>query len=449
MRHVLTTVAEEAARQSGFVRRRRKLSGATFVQALVFGWLANPDATAEERAQAAAVRGVEISAHGLDKRCDQRAAECLRRVLAAAVHELLIASDPVAVPILRRFSGVYVYDGSVVSLPAPLREAWPGCGSGAPDGQSVAALKIGCRLDLLSGQLYGPVLQAGREHDRALELGAEQMPSGALRLADLGFFDLGLFRRLEERGCYWLSRFKAGTAVFFEDEGDAAASGVRLEMGSYLKGLAEEGEHYHERSVRLGVEQRLPARLLLVRLPEAVAEGRRRRLRFRARRRQEGRVSAERLELAGWECLITNVPHDLLSVREAPVLMRARWQIERLFDLWKQHGHLDKTRSEKPHRVLCEVYAKLVGLLIQHWLILSGGGWERAERSLMKAGRTVRRWALALAEALDKPRRLSGVLRSIGRCMAAGCQVAKRRKEPGTAQQLLALTQGRKEAAIA
>jgi len=37
MRYVLTDVAEEAARQSGFLRRQRKLSGATFVQALVFG----------------------------------------------------------------------------------------------------------------------------------------------------------------------------------------------------------------------------------------------------------------------------------------------------------------------------------------------------------------------------------------------------------------------------
>ncbi len=112
MHHVLTDVADEAALQSGFVRRQRKLSGATFVQALVFGWLANPDATAEERAQAAAVRGVHISAHGLDKRCTERAAECLQRVLAAAVRRLLIAADPVAIPILRRFSGVYVYDGA-------------------------------------------------------------------------------------------------------------------------------------------------------------------------------------------------------------------------------------------------------------------------------------------------------------------------------------------------
>jgi hypothetical protein len=78
------------------------------------------------------VRGVHISAHGLDKRCDQRAAECLRRVLSAAVGELLIASVPVAIPILRRFSGVYVYDGSAIGLPEALREAWPGCGGSAP-----------------------------------------------------------------------------------------------------------------------------------------------------------------------------------------------------------------------------------------------------------------------------------------------------------------------------
>ncbi len=88
-------------------------------------------------------------------------------------------------------------------------------------------------------------------------------------------------------------------------------------------------------------------------------------------------MSAERLELAGWNCLITNAPPEMLSVQEAPVLMRARWQIERLFDLCKQHGHLDKSRSEKPWRVLCEVYAKLLGLLIQHWVILGGGGWWR------------------------------------------------------------------------
>jgi|SRR5215212_4669657 len=203
MRHVPTVAADEAAKKSGFVKRRRKLlHGASFVQALVFGWSANPEATAEERAQVAASRGAPISAYGLDKRCEERGADCLRRVLAAAVGRAVVPAEPAAVPILGRFNnGVYVYDGSVVSLPEALGEEWPGLGGDGP-GAGAAALKIGVRLDLLGGGLYGPVLGAGREHDRRLRLGAEALPAGALRLAAdlLGFFDLELFRLLDEEG---------------------------------------------------------------------------------------------------------------------------------------------------------------------------------------------------------------------------------------------------------
>lgn len=60
-------------------------------------------------------------------------------------------------PILGRFSGVYVYDGSVVGLPEALREEWPGLGGNGP-AVGAAALKIGVRLELLGGELYGPVL---------------------------------------------------------------------------------------------------------------------------------------------------------------------------------------------------------------------------------------------------------------------------------------------------
>src|SRR5215210_6932842 len=140
LRQVLTTVADEAGRRSGFIRRRRKLSGATFVQAPVFAWLANPAASTEQ------------------------AADCLHQVLAAAVQQVITAA-PVAVPILRRFSAVELYDGSVIALPDALKEEWPGCGGSAPSG---AALKIGVRLDLVSGRLHGPVLGAGRDHDQTL-----------------------------------------------------------------------------------------------------------------------------------------------------------------------------------------------------------------------------------------------------------------------------------------
>jgi hypothetical protein len=420
MRHVLTTEADEAARQTGFIRRARKLSGATFVQALTFGWLANPDATAEERAQAATDCGVAISAYGLDKRCTEAAAACLRRVLEAAVRQV-VAAEPVAVPLLRRFTAVEIYDGSVLALPDALRDAWPGCGGSAPSG---AALKIGVGFDLVSGALRGPVLAAGRAHDRALPLEPLALPPGGLRLADLGFFDLALFRAIAAGGGYWLSRLQAGTALYAPD-------GARLDLPALLRTAAR-----LDQPVLVGAAARLPARLLAVRVPQAVADERRRRLRADARKRGQA-VSAARLALADWTIVITNVPPALLTLDEALVLLRARWQIEKLFDLWKTHGHLDKTRSGKPWRVLCEVYAKLLALLVQHWVLLTGS-WAQPGRSLVKAARAVRQRALALASALNDPAALALVLARIARCLAGGSRVATRRKEPGTAQQLLA-----------
>src|SRR2546430_3844360 len=81
---LFTTTADAAARATGFVQRRSKLTGAAFVQALVFGWLANPHASVAALAQAAAVAGVAISPQGLDQRCGEAAAAFLAAVLAPA-----------------------------------------------------------------------------------------------------------------------------------------------------------------------------------------------------------------------------------------------------------------------------------------------------------------------------------------------------------------------------
>ncbi len=90
--------------------------------------------------------------------------------------------------------------------------------------------------------------------------------------------------------------------------------------------------------------------------------------------------------------VLTNVPRRRLSAEQVLVILRLRWQIERLFRLWKEHGHLDEWRSKKPWRILCEVYAKLAAMLIQHWLIQLGC-WQEPHRSLVKAAQMVRREA--------------------------------------------------------
>ncbi len=79
---------------------------------------------------------------------------------------------------------------------------------------------------------------------------------------------------------------------------------------------------------------------------------------------------------------------QILSFAEARTLTRLRWQIELLFKLWKLHGQVDKSRSQKPGRILTEVYAKLIGLIIQHWVLLTHW-WRYPDKSLVKAAKTV------------------------------------------------------------
>src|SRR5262245_2124931 len=131
MHTVLTTVADQAARATGFVRRQRQLTGASLVQALVFGWLDNPRASLEDLAQAAVTAGPPVSPQGLDQRFTPPAADCLRTVLPEAVRQVLEA-QPQALPWLRRFTGVYLLDGTTIALPACLAELWPGCGGSTP-----------------------------------------------------------------------------------------------------------------------------------------------------------------------------------------------------------------------------------------------------------------------------------------------------------------------------
>lgn len=432
--------ADEAARRTGFTRRESKLSGSVFVQTLTFGWLQNPNATLEDLAQVATHLDVSISPQGLDQRFGPPAAALLEQVLQDAVLRVL-STDPVAVPVLQRFpGGVNVLDTTTLTLPAAFAGAWPG--SGAAEHECPAGIKAQVRLNLLNGSLAGPFLFPARDDDRKGALHSAPLPPGALLLADLGFFSLDRFQELDRAKVYWLSRAQVGTN--FTD-----ASGRVLTAAGLL------AEHKDtdtvEIPVAMGATHRLPCRLIAIRVPPHVAAERRRNLRKgsgrhgRKRRNRNGRIKKvhpDRWALAEWNVYVTNAPAELLSVQEVSVLARCRWQIELLFKLWKSEGHVDESRSGKPWRILCEIYAKLLGMVVQHWLLLVGC-WRHADRSLVKASRTVRRYAVLLAKAVKKCQGhiVFMILANIENDLRTGCRVNRRRRAPPTHQLLSNLSE--------
>lgn len=419
---LVTTTANALARETGFVQRASKLTGAHFVQALLFGWLTTSQATLQPLAQMAGTVGVALSPQGLEQRFTEAAAQFLRRMLEEAVTQVVTA-HPVAIPLLQRFAGVSLLDSSTIVLPDELAVLWQGCG-GRTQARTQAALKLQIQFDLSTGALHGPWLEAGRTHDREAPH-QTTFPQGALRLADLGYFSLEALRALTTAGISWLSRLYQPTHVL-------TPSGTLLDLVAWL---SQRQPATCDMPVLLGAEVRLPARLIAVPVPAAVAEQRRRRLRQEAKRKGQT-ISKRTLALAAWTLLVTNVPVDLLSVEEALVLLRARWQIELLFKLWKSLGRLDESRSAQPWRQLCELYAKRLALLVPHWLLVLSC-WQYPDRSLPQAAQTIQRYATSLVLALGCLTRLREVITNLQRCLQTGCRITRRRKHPSTYQLLL------------
>src|SRR6266699_3581445 len=185
VQRILEEEAAQLAREVGFIQRARVLSGADFVQSLIFGWLQEPEITLDGLTQVLQRREVSISASGLSQRFTPEAATLLQRVLERLSAEQMQV-EPVELALLKPFSAVMLEDSSSITLPPTLAEVWRGCGGGP--GASEAAIKLFVRWDVLRGELQGPGLEQGRRNDKRGPLPLSDLPDGCLYVADLGFF---------------------------------------------------------------------------------------------------------------------------------------------------------------------------------------------------------------------------------------------------------------------
>jgi hypothetical protein len=357
----------------------------------------------------------------LDKRFSESGSECLRAVLCSAV-AAVIGTNPVPIELLQRFSGVKLFDSTTISLPQALVELWPGCGG--TNGKS-AAIKLDVCLDLLTGELSGPGLLTGRSHEVKAALAQAEMPANSLNIGDLAYFELERMERIADNGAHWLSRYKIGMVVYDEH-------GHKLNL---VKVLRKRCQQEVDIKVLLGLNKLLPARLIAQRLPAAIVKQRRKEMLSEAKREAKT-VSEEKLALAEYNIYLTNLAQEKLSLKEALVLMRSRWQIELLFKLWKSHGLVDESRSKKTYRILCELYAKLIAMIIQHWLILVSC-WHLPQRSLVKASQTIKLAAFHLAAAFHSTRKLTLAIADIIRALSVGTCINKRKSKPNSYQLLL------------
>ena len=361
---------ERVARESGFIKRKVTVTGSGFVQALVMAFQAKRSASYSEISQSASSLGMPMSAQGMEQRLNESSAQFMKSVLEFAVKEKVNGITQSAFPLLEKFNGVHLRDSSTIGLPATLKGIWKG--SGNSHGES-AALKVQVSWEYSHGALDGIFLQDGFCQDKTSPYQNMELPAGALHIGDLGYFSLEKLAGDSETGVFWITRWKFKTTIL--DETDHLLDLVEF--------LSARTQNQLDLPVRVGARQQLACRLLASRVPQEVADQRRQRI--REAYRKNGRQPSEKLlRLAEWTIVLTNISPSLLSLQEALLLLKVRWQIEILFKLWKEYLSIDEWNSQNPWRILTEIYAKLLTALLFHWTTLFDF-WSYPDRSLFKA----------------------------------------------------------------
>jgi hypothetical protein len=178
---------------------------------MVLGFMEEPAASLTDWVETCNDLGVAITPQGLHDRI-QQAVPFLKQMFQDSM-TLFRNQVPLELAVLKQFSGIYVTDSSVISLPPALQAEFPGCGG---DG-SEAAVKIQLTVELLRGVVDRLNLEAGRAPDQRYTGHLAQVQPAALYVCDLGYFVLAHFRDIHNHHAYFLSCLDPQVGILARD----------------------------------------------------------------------------------------------------------------------------------------------------------------------------------------------------------------------------------------
>jgi hypothetical protein len=333
------------AHQTGFVRRTpKKVTPAGFLLTACLFALQTCGSLADFAQLWALLHQQTLSKQAVHKRCCGAAVDFLQAVLQSIVCSL-VTLPGLPCPLSSTFRRILIQDSTSISLPQKLASVFPG--SANQHSANLSCLKIQATLDLLQNRWVRFHLSPFTCNDgSASPQILKELQKGDLVIRDLGYFALDVFKEIQQCGAYFLSRWRYGIQVI------CAGSSEKADLLKLFKNHA-----LWEGSVLLG-QDKLPARLIAVRLSESAAAERRRKARSNRDRRLKH--SSDYYQLLGWNIFITNVPQELLGAQALVKLYELRWRIEIIFKAWKSHFNLGQVTDASTQQVLIIVLAKLI-----------------------------------------------------------------------------------------
>ena len=322
---------------------------------------AKPKSLNQLAIEALSVHDVDISKQGMDKKFSEQTLTFLKHLIEKQLSVEL--GQQIEAGWLSLFNRVIIKDATRFELPESYKDYLPGSGGAA----SKAGACLQFEYDLKSGSIIDLNLTAANRPDvsDAVQV-LDKVACNDLVIRDLGYFAFNSFLNISDKGAFFISRHRANAIVYEMKDGKIQQLDFKV--------LYERMKKYQlsriEKDVFIGNTPKIPVRMIIDLLPDAVYEQRIRKT--NRSHKSKGYNSSEKFKLMSrFNLVITNVPQTVLPVDIVPILYRIRWQIELIFKIWKSVIGIHHNRIMKYTRWLCILHFKLL-LMIVNWNIVMG-----------------------------------------------------------------------------
>lgn len=297
-----------------------------------------------------AIFRIDISKQAVAQRFNTYAVDFLKQVLNSLIKNTSNLYTTTKHGVFDSFGNVYLGDSTSVKLPRHLADLYPGTKNQSK--KKSAGMKIQAIFNLKTEKMADFGLSAYIRTDQTASMDIfKLLKPDDLIIRDLGYFVFDTFRKINQMGAFFLSRFKSDIAVY------CPKSGERLNLLKLLK------KHSSlDIDVLMGVEQKLRVRLVAMPVPDCVANQRRRKA--KNNRDQRWKPSKEKLAMLGWQIFITNVSRDVWDSLTICRVYTIRWRIEIIFKAWKSHLCLNKVPGGSKNEIDVYIYCQLMNLTI-------------------------------------------------------------------------------------
>jgi hypothetical protein len=344
----------ELAEKIGFVKRNDgKLLPITLVKALTIGILNESKVTLQviackcEEMQ----ENLRISKEAIYQRL-KTGSKLMKEIFEETIRDALQkVSKTEIVIVFKQFKNVYICDSTILQVPDKLKDIFPAAGST----NLKSALKLQVVFSIINRNIKKLEIFKGTDNDQqyAYEI-AKMLEPNELVIFDLGYYGKPVLNEIKAKGAYFVSRISHHNKFYIK----AQTPGHNVKNINILEAF-KKSDGIVDIEIMIGREKakRLTCRLVAAKLPEEVANERRRKAKIKAKGKT---LSDYQLEFLGWNIFITNCSEDMLSLEAICDIYRIRWQIEILFKSYKSHMNLEGLGLGGKNQVESILYGRLI-----------------------------------------------------------------------------------------